>query len=83
VIQHFSAVSAGDGVRLAVKPRPTARRGRKDAYNAKRMPAKTMGGFRLVAGVTDQHFDPLAFGCRNERVGELDMIGLCAAIDQG
>ncbi len=55
----------------------------KDAYNAKGMPAKTMGGFRLVAGVTDQHFDPLAFGCLDECIGELDVVGLWASIDEG
>jgi len=47
------------------------------------MPAKMMGDFRLVAGVTDQRFDPLAFSCRNKRVSELDVIRLWAAIDEG
>ena len=83
VTKHLSAVPAGDGVGLAVQPRPTAQRGREDAHHAEFLPAETMGRLRLIPGVAHQRLDLLTLDGRKEGVGEFDVIGLRTSIDEG
>lgn len=83
VLQDFSAVPAGDGFGCPVQPWSAAGRGRKDTDDAQFIPAEIVGGLALVAGVADQRVDQLALSRRNERVGELEVIGLGASIDEG